>query len=115
MAFQVRTTKTAEAQIQTAYLWLKERNPGYADQWFRGLMNVIASLQEKPQRRALASDNEAFSEQVRQLLYGKSRNTYRILFTILEQHEVSTVRILHIRHSAQQTLGEESQNPDANE
>ncbi len=100
MAFQVRTTKTAEAQIQTAYLWLKERNPGYADQWFRGLMNVIASLQEKPQRRALASDNEAFSEQVRQLLYGKSRNTYRILFTIRDE----TVFVLHVRHSSQASL-----------
>ena len=100
MAFQVRTTKTAEAQIQTAYLWLKERNPGYADQWFRGLMNVIASLQEKPQRCALASDNEVFSEQVRQLLYGKSRNTYRILFTIREE----TVFVLHVRHSSQASL-----------
>ena len=43
MAFQVRTTKTAELQIETAYLWLKKRNPTYADEWFKGLMNAIAS------------------------------------------------------------------------
>lgn len=28
---QVRTTKAAELQIETAYLWLKKRNPTYAD------------------------------------------------------------------------------------
>ncbi|MBD0346434.1 MAG: type II toxin-antitoxin system RelE/ParE family toxin, partial [Coleofasciculus sp. Co-bin14] len=33
-------------------------------------------------------------------------NSYRILFTIVEGEDVSTVRILHIRHAAQQTLGE---------
>ncbi|MFN6488309.1 MULTISPECIES: hypothetical protein [unclassified Nostoc] len=44
MAFQVRTVKTADAQIEAAYLWLREYNPDYADQWFRGLMDTIASL-----------------------------------------------------------------------
>ena len=44
MAFQVKTTKSAELQIETAYLWLKKRNPTYADEWFKGLMNAIASL-----------------------------------------------------------------------
>lgn len=34
MAFQVRTTKSAELQIETAYLWLKKRNPTYAGEWF---------------------------------------------------------------------------------
>jgi plasmid stabilization system protein ParE len=50
MAFQVRTAKQAEAQIEATYQWLSESNPDYADQWFRGLMNTIATLQEKPFR-----------------------------------------------------------------
>jgi plasmid stabilization system protein ParE len=45
-----------------------------------------------------------FSNEIRQLLYGKGRNSYRILFTIVEGEDISTVRILHIRHAAQQTL-----------
>ena len=44
MAFQVKTTKSAELQIETAYLWLEKRNPTYADEWFKGLMNAIAAL-----------------------------------------------------------------------
>ncbi|AFY34178.1 type II toxin-antitoxin system RelE/ParE family toxin [Calothrix sp. PCC 7507] len=95
MAFQVRTTQTADAQIEAAYLWLREYNPAYADQWFRGLMNAIASLQEKPRRCILALEHEVFSEEVRQLIYGKSRNTYRILFTIRDR----TVYVLYVRHT----------------
>ncbi|WP_017653900.1 type II toxin-antitoxin system RelE/ParE family toxin [Fortiea contorta] len=100
MAFQVRTTKAADAQIEAAYLWLREYNPTYADQWFRGLMNAIASLQEKPRRCALALEYEVFSEEVRQLIYGKSKNLYRILFTIRDD----TVYVLYVRHSSQAIL-----------
>ncbi|MFK0734301.1 MAG: type II toxin-antitoxin system RelE/ParE family toxin [Gloeotrichia echinulata GP01] len=100
MAFQVRTTKTADAEIETAYVWQRDYNPAYADQWFRGLMNAIASLQEKPRRCALALENEVFSEEVRQLLYGKSRNIYRILFTIRDE----TVYVLYVRHTSQALL-----------
>ena len=102
MAFQVETTKSAELQIETAYLWLKKRNPTYADEWFKGLMNAIASLQEKPRRCSLAKENEVFVEEVRQLLYGKSRNRYRVLFTI----RGNIVYVLFVRHTSQALLTE---------
>ena len=50
MTFQVEITPIAEAQIEQAYNWYRERNPEFADRWFRGLMNSIATLQEKPRR-----------------------------------------------------------------
>jgi plasmid stabilization system protein ParE len=50
MAFQIEITPIAEAQIEQAYRWYRERNPEFADRWFRGLMNAIATLQEKPLR-----------------------------------------------------------------
>lgn len=49
---------------------------------------------------------------VKILLYGKGRNSYRILFTILDIGEVHTVRILHVRHSSQQSIGENPEEPD---
>ncbi|HLP90340.1 MAG TPA: type II toxin-antitoxin system RelE/ParE family toxin [Nostocaceae cyanobacterium] len=100
MAFQVRITKTADTQIESVYLWLRDYNPAYADQWFRGLMNAIASLQEKPRRCALALEHEVFSGEVSQLLYGKSKNIYRILFAIRDD----TVYVLYVRHSSQALL-----------
>jgi negative regulator of sigma E activity len=60
-----------------------------------------------PKRCPLARENEHFSQELRQLLYGRGRNSYRIVFTVLEEQDISTVRILHIRHAYQQTIGEE--------
>jgi len=60
----------------------------------------IATLQERPQRCALAVEHEIFPEAVRQLLYGKAKNVYRILFTTRDD----TVYVLYIRHSAQAPL-----------
>jgi plasmid stabilization system protein ParE len=100
MAFLVEITPIAEAQIEQNYKWYRERNPEFADRWFRSLMNAIATLQEKPLRCALAVEYEVFAEEVRQLLHGKARNIYRVLFTIRE----STVYVLYVRHSSQAPL-----------
>lgn len=100
MTFQIEITPIAAEQIEQAYRWYRERNPEFADHWFRALMNTIASLQEKPRRCKLAVEHEIFPEEVRQLLYGKSKNIYRVLFTIRDQ----TVYILYVRHSAQAPL-----------
>jgi hypothetical protein len=45
-------------------------------------MNTIATLQEKPHCYGLEIEHEIFPEEVRQLLHGKSKHVYRILFVI---------------------------------
>jgi len=100
MTFQVEITPIAERQIEQAYQWYREHNPEFADRWFRGLMNAIATLQEKPKRCGLAVEHDIFPEEVRQLLYGKSKNIYRVLFTIRDV----TVYVLYVRHTAQSPL-----------
>jgi hypothetical protein len=64
MTFQVELTPISEAQIDRTY------------RWFRSLMNTIATLQEKPHRCGLAVEHEIFTEEVRQLRHGKSKNVY---------------------------------------
>ncbi|MBD2443321.1 hypothetical protein H6G25_08965 [Dolichospermum sp. FACHB-1091] len=59
-----------------------------------------------PKRCSLARENDYFSQEIRQIIYGKGRNAYRIIFTIIEGEEISIVRVLHIRHAAQQTISE---------
>ncbi|AVQ70310.1 MAG: type II toxin-antitoxin system RelE/ParE family toxin [Microcystis aeruginosa K13-05] len=101
MVFQVEITPTATAQIEKAYRWYRGYNAEFADRWFRGLMNAIATLQEKPTRCALALEQTIFlPKEVRQLFYGKGKNVYRVLFTIRD----STVYVLYVRHSAQAPL-----------
>lgn len=100
MVFQVRIAKKAKLEIEAAYEWLKQQNPNYADRWFREFMDTLATLQEKPQRCALARENEVVQEEVRQLIYGKRRNIYRILFVI----RGDMVYVLHVRHGSQDAL-----------
>jgi plasmid stabilization system protein ParE len=100
MAFQVEITPIAAVQIEQAYQWYRKQNPEFADRWFRSLMNAIATLQEKPRRCALAVEHEIFPEEVRQLLHGRSKNIYRILFTLRD----TTVYVLYVRHSSQAPL-----------
>lgn len=63
-----------------------------------------------PRRCALARENTFFSQEIRQLLYGKDQHTYRILFTVLDDPATPTVRILPIRNAAQRPVGEPEDN-----
>ena len=59
-----------------------------------------------PFRCSLAFENSFFEEEIRQLIYAKGKNVYRILFTVTEK----TVQILFVRHSAQRPfLSEEDE------
>jgi plasmid stabilization system protein ParE len=100
MTFQVELTPIAEAQIDRTYRWYRKRNPDFADRLFRSLLNTIATLQEKPHRCGLAVEHEIFSEEVRQLLHGKSKNVYRVLFVIRD----AKVYVLYVRNSSQSLL-----------
>ena len=113
MTYRVEISSVAEAEADGAFLQLSQlMSPERARQWYQGLLSAIESLSEMPKRCPLARENKYFSKEIRQVMYGKSRNSYRIIFTIVEGSKVSTVRILHIRHAAQQTLGE---NQESNE
>ena len=108
MKYSIEISSVAEAEADNAFLRLFQiASPTKAAQWYAGLLKAIKSLVKMPKRCPLARENKYFSQEIRQLLYGRGRNSYRILFTILDGQDISTVRILHIRHSSQQTLGEE--------
>ncbi len=102
MTYRVITQPSAETGADQAFRWLYERSPEAAVRWYRGLRQAIESLAEHPQRCPLAPENEQFEEEIRQLLYGRRRGVYRLLFTI----EGDTVSVLYIRHSAQDVLRE---------
>lgn len=106
MKYRIEISSVAEAEADGAFLRISQiTSPQSASQWYAELLKAIESLSTMPKRCPIARENEYFSNEIRQLLYGKGRNLYRILFTIVEGENISTVRILHIRHSAQQTLG----------
>ena len=106
MKYRIEIASMAEAEADQAFLRLSQvTSPTTAGQWYAGLLKAIDSLAYMPKRCSLARENEYFSQEIRQLLYGRGRNLYRVLFTILEGQGTATVRILHIRHASQQTIG----------
>jgi plasmid stabilization system protein ParE len=114
MKYRVEISSVAESEADRAFLRLSQlTSPAKASQWHGGLIEAIESLSVMPNRCPLARENEYFSQEIRQLLYGRGRAAYRIIFTILETEEVASVRILHIRHSSQQAIGEEPEEPNA--
>ncbi len=100
MAFQVKVTDAAKVQIRNAYHWHKRNLPLLADSWLDGLLKALDTLKQFPNRCPAAPENDEFREEVRQLLYGKQRNAYRILFTVQE----NIVYVLHVRHHAEARL-----------
>ncbi len=102
MAEEYRVILQPEAieGLESAYAYIKEQSPERANEWVNGLIRAIETLKTFPARCQIARESEHFQQEIRQLLYGKGGNAYRVLFTIVDD----TVFVLHMRHGAQDTL-----------
>lgn len=100
MEFRTEITESAEKDIDEAYLWFYEQSPSAADKWFRGLCRAIFSLGEMPARCPVAPESRDIDREVRQLLYGKKRQMFRILYEIRGE----AVYVLRVRHAARAYL-----------
>jgi plasmid stabilization system protein ParE len=103
MKYRVLIQPTAKAELREACRWYYNRSPSAAEKWLRNLHKAVETLCRNPERCARAPEDDAFEETIRQLLCGKKRGTYRILFTVKE----GVVHVLHIRHASRAHL-----NPD---
>ena len=92
----------AEAEIAEAFEYIAARSPDAAAKWLRGLYGAVTTLERFPTRCGLAPETESFKEDIRQLLHGRGRHKYRVLFTILR----GTVYVLHVRHAARWKPGD---------
>jgi plasmid stabilization system protein ParE len=108
MIYPVEVTSFAIADAEQAYLWFRERSPEFAAVWYNGLFDAIQSLEKMPYRCSLAPESEDLDIELRQLLYGKRGQQYRILYTveINERSGEEVVRVQRIRHQAQEVLNE---------
>jgi len=107
MTYRIDLSSVAKAEADAAFLsFAQYTTPERAQEWFQGLIKAIVSLKTMPRRCPVARESTFFSQEVRQLLYGKGKHSYRILFTVLEEQPAPTVRVLHIRNVAQRAIGE---------
>jgi len=102
--YQVIIQPAAQKAIEESYFWLSNHSSRQARTWLEGLYKAILSLENMPSRCSLAFENSFFDQEIRQLIYGKGRNVYRIIFTIVDD----SVQILFVRHAAQKPMIDES-------
>src|SRR5579885_602965 len=66
--YRVVIQPSAEAEIEGAYLWLREHSAEGAVAWYNRLDAAIKSLAHIPGRCRLAPESHAFERDIRQLL-----------------------------------------------
>jgi plasmid stabilization system protein ParE len=103
MTFSLEITITALMELQEAFDWLWQYSPKAAEKWQSGLLQAIESLAENPLRYPLAHESASLEKEIREMLHGKRRRVFRILYEIREQ----TVYVVRIRHGARKFLDEE--------
>ena len=102
MQYRVVLADSAKADAENLYQWVIERAPLRGPEWFDKLLDCLYSLDHSPNRCPLAREALRSHREIRNLLYGKRGNVYRILFEIDEVR--NTVWILHIRRGARAPL-----------
>ncbi len=100
MSFQVIFRPRARADIAAAVAWLARSSSAAAARWRSGLFRIVEKLETNPALYSAADEAADVGVDLRELLYGRRRIVYRILFTITGQ----TVNVLRVRHAAQDRL-----------
>jgi plasmid stabilization system protein ParE len=100
MSFRAQITRKAARDIAKQFQWLAENRGTAAKRWRTSLLHAIDDLEENPRRYPEALESEWYGEGLRELIFGKRKGAYRILFEIRED----VVVILRVRHSAQDQL-----------
>ena len=63
-------------------------------------MAKLDTLQTHPERCSLAAESEEVGEAIRELLFGRKRYEYRLLFSIVRK----TVQILRVWHGSRDAI-----------
>jgi len=98
--YRVILEKSAHEDLEAIIVWLAQHSEEAARAWYTQAVQAIESLDTAPFRCPCAPENEVFLEEIRQLLHGRKRYVYRILFTVRGED----VHVLHVRHGGRRPL-----------
>lgn len=104
MSYRVVLTGKAEADVASVLKWFHDQQSIDAgSRWFAQLMARLDTLENHPERCSLAAESEDAGEEIRELLLGRRRYKYRILFRISGK----TVEILRVWHGSRDSITRE--------
>jgi len=90
MAYRVILTPEAEADLRTAYRYIRRHAPHAAREWIRRARQSVKTLCRHPIRCPLAPESVSFDEPIRELLFGNgNRGTYPALFTVIGKSDTA--------------------------
>lgn len=102
MRYRIQLSDKAEIDVDAVLAWFRDQRATEAGRrWFADMWTVLDTLERNPDRCSLAPESEKSETHVYELLFGRRRTKYRILFEIYD----GTVHILRVRHSARDRLG----------
>jgi plasmid stabilization system protein ParE len=102
MNYEVLITSTAQQEADANHRWWAEhRSAEQAVRWYDEFLKATLSLENDPDRFALAAENDRCPYEIRQLNFGiGSKPTHQLVYTI----RPTEVMILRVRHLAQQAI-----------
>lgn len=103
MAYLVRLAGRALRDMEAIYEFIEADTSEKAFAWFNEFAETMYSLERFPERGTRVPE----SKKLRQLLFGKTPNIYRIIFATDKRNHV--VNVLHIRHGARAALPAEQE------
>jgi len=93
VSYRIVVTLTARTDAVEAFRWIADQSPDAAARWYAGFQKAIAKLSKNPERHPVAEEeSELAGITLRQMLYGRRRGIYRILFSQGETLTVHSVR-----------------------
>jgi plasmid stabilization system protein ParE len=102
MKYRVDISIPALQDAESGFLWIRQFNKESAKIWYEGLLEAVFALEENPQRCNIAKESEFIERELRQLIYGKKTQMYKIYFEIREEEK--TVRVYRIWHTSKESL-----------
>jgi plasmid stabilization system protein ParE len=103
MVYNVNLSNRAVRDLDTILEWLIEEDAGETgSRWLSRMKTEIQTLENMPLRCARAPESTKTNFEMRQLVYGKKPNVYRVLFTV----KGDTVVVLNVRHGRRDQLDE---------
>ncbi len=89
MTYKVDISIPALQDAEDAFLQIRQFNLEASKSWYEGLLESVFSLEEFPNRCPIAPESEIIGREIRQLLYGKRRQIYRIFLKFLKKKKQS--------------------------
>jgi mRNA-degrading endonuclease RelE of RelBE toxin-antitoxin system len=102
MAFRVVFLRTADRAILEKETWLSRLGGDTVSRWRAKLLHAVAKLEKDPYSYPLIEEATELGVEFREVLFGKRRHVYRLIFRINDADSI--VYVHQIRHAAQDRL-----------